>query len=81
MKSAEINPDNANVICDYIIAEQTEINIKEATKEGKIKVLMWLSNRLGNKLFYLMRKQDLLDYLNSLRRPASEDPTCKWIDK
>jgi hypothetical protein len=30
LKLAEINPDNANVICDYIIAEQTEINIKES---------------------------------------------------
>ena len=25
---AEISPVNANVICDYIIVEQTEINIK-----------------------------------------------------
>jgi hypothetical protein len=79
LKLAKINSDNANIICDYILAEQTEINIKESTKEGKIKVLIWLSNRLDNKLYHLMTKNDLLEYLNSLRRPASEDPTCKWI--
>jgi hypothetical protein len=31
---------NTLIICDYIIAEQNEINIKESTKEGKIKVLV-----------------------------------------
>ncbi len=36
----EKNLDNALMICDYIIAEQNEINIKETTKEGKIKVLV-----------------------------------------
>ena len=73
------NPENANVICDYILAEQTEINIKESTKEGKIKVLIWLSNYLANKPFGQMTKQDILGFLNSLKRPISEDPTHKWI--
>ena len=34
------NPNNASIIYDYIIAEQTELNIKDSTKEGKIKVLV-----------------------------------------
>lgn len=38
------NIKNARNICNYIIAEQTEINIKDSTKEGKIKILVWLSN-------------------------------------
>ncbi|MGN6709752.1 MAG: hypothetical protein ACTHKF_10435, partial [Candidatus Nitrosocosmicus sp.] len=41
-KLAKDNPNNAQIICDYIITEQTEFNIKESTKEGKIKVLVWL---------------------------------------
>jgi hypothetical protein len=41
---AKVIPENATIICDYIIAEQTQMNIKESTKEGKIKVLTWLSN-------------------------------------
>ena len=36
----ENSKDNASIICDYIISEQNEINIKESTKEGKIKVLL-----------------------------------------
>ncbi|MGN6560350.1 MAG: hypothetical protein ACTHJ2_07480, partial [Candidatus Nitrosocosmicus sp.] len=34
-KLAKDNPNNAQIICDYIITEQTEFNIKESTKEGK----------------------------------------------
>jgi integrase len=78
-KLAAVNADNANVICDYILAEQTDINIKESTKEGKIKVLIWLSNYFANKPFGQMTKQDILGYLNSLKKPISEDPTHKWI--
>jgi integrase len=72
------NPESANIICEYIIAEQNEMNIKESTKEGKIKVLIWLSNYV-NKPFGKMTKQDILNYLNCLRRPLSEDPTHKWV--
>jgi hypothetical protein len=31
--------ENAKIICNYIIAEQNEINIKKSTKEGKIRFL------------------------------------------
>jgi hypothetical protein len=41
---AKENLENAIIICDYIIAEQIEINIQNSTKESKIKVLTWLSN-------------------------------------
>ncbi|MFY9796857.1 MAG: hypothetical protein WAJ93_14315, partial [Candidatus Nitrosopolaris sp.] len=44
---AEVNPDNAAIIYDYIIAEQTEININESTKGDKIKKLCLLSNYLN----------------------------------
>jgi hypothetical protein len=30
------NTENANAICDYLISEETEINIKNSTKEGRI---------------------------------------------
>ena len=34
-KLALNNPENASIICEYIKAEQNEINIKESTKKGK----------------------------------------------
>jgi hypothetical protein len=77
---ANVIPENATIICEYIIAEQNQMNIKESTKEGKMKVLIWLSNYFQNtKSYKQMTKQDILEYLNSMRRPVSEDPTHKWI--
>ncbi len=74
------NPDNARIICDYIIAEQNEINIKESTKETKIKKIAHLSKYFHHqKTFYDMTKDDLLNYLNSLRKSSIQDPTHKSI--
>jgi site-specific recombinase XerD len=76
----EENPENANIICDYIIAEETELNIKNSTKESRIKVLVWLSNFHNNKKsFKQMTKHDILNYLNSLRKSTIEDNTQRWI--
>ena len=46
---SEKTEENALIICDYIIAEQNEINIKDSTKEGKIKVLVDLLKFLNYK--------------------------------
>jgi len=73
------NPANAKTIVDYILTEQTEINIKDSTKESKIKTLVWLSNFHENKSFIKLTKQDILEYLNNLRKPILEDPSNKWI--
>jgi site-specific recombinase XerD len=80
LKLADRNSDNANTICDYIITEQTEINLKNSTKESRIKVIVWLSNFFEDKLsFKEMTKQDILNYLNSLRKSTVEDESQKWI--
>ena len=66
-------------MCDYIIAEQNEINIKESTKEGKIKNLVWLIKFLDNKGFQDVTKEDILLYLNSLRKTLTADPSQRCI--
>ncbi len=79
-KLAQNNSESATTLCDYIQAEQTEFNIKDSTKEGKIKVLVWLSNYFGDEIsFKDMKKRDILDYLNNLRKSGINDPTQKWI--
>lgn len=78
-KLAVSGPQNARTICDHILAEQTERNIKPNTIEGKTKVLIWLSEYLGNKPFERMTKQDILAYLNHLRKSPIEDPSQRWI--
>jgi hypothetical protein len=78
-KLVKENPNNARLICDYILVEQTEFNIKESTKDGKIKILVWLSNYHNSKNFIEMTKQDILKYLNNLRKPTEYDPSHKRI--
>lgn len=78
-KVALTNPKNAKIICDYIIAEITELNIKTSTKEGKIKVLVWLSDCHSGISFDEMSKTDILVYLNTLRKSISDDPYQRWI--
>ena len=74
------NRQNANIICDYIIAEQVEFNIKDSTKIGKIKALVYLSRSCNDKKsFKDITKQDILDHLNNFRKSISEDPENKWI--
>ena len=70
---------NAVIICDFITAESNEINIKESRKERKIKNLILLSRFLNDKSFKDMTKDDILDYLNSSRKPESIDPLHKSI--
>jgi len=71
---SEVNPYNAKIIHNYIEAEKVEINIKESTKADKIKKLCWLSRYLNHKSFNNMTKQDIVNYLDSIRKPDSEDP-------
>ena len=68
-KLAVANYENADTICEYIIAEETELNIKNSTKEAKIKVITWLSNFYDNTIdLKQMTKQDILEYLSSLKK-------------
>ncbi len=81
---ALISPENANIISDYITAEITEINIKPSTKEGKIKVIVWLSQFHDNKPFKTMDKNEILSYLNQSRKCSSctyiqDNLSHKWI--
>jgi hypothetical protein len=71
---------NGKIIHDYIVAEEAEINIQESTKGDKIKKLCLLSRFFQHrKRFTELSKKDILSYLNSLRKPASDDPTHRSV--
>lgn len=76
---ARANPYNALTIYSFIVAQKNVQNIKESTVEGIIKKLVWLSSYLGDKSFSEMTKDDLLDYLNSIKKPPELDPAHKSI--
>jgi hypothetical protein len=73
------SPQNAEYICDFVIAERNEINIQESTTEWHVKVLGQIQKFIGFKDFNLITKEDILNYLDSLRRTKEEDPTNKSI--
>ena len=78
-KLRENNQENADIICKHILTEQAEFNIKNSTKEGKIKILVWPSNFFDDKKRYQdMTKEDVLSYLNHLRKPQDQG---EWLDQ
>lgn len=76
-KMADKSAANVKIICEYIISEQNEINVKESTKEGKIKCLVRFSTYFDHKSFHNISRQNVLDYLTSLKKPESADPQHK----
>jgi hypothetical protein len=77
---ARINSTNANIICEYIISEQDQLNIKNSTKEGKIKTLVWLSNFFDDRInFNQMSKENILRYLTMGKKSLEQDKKQRWI--
>jgi hypothetical protein len=76
---SKLTQENADVLCDYILAEQTAFNISESTKESKITRLAWLALHCKNKPYTEMRAADIQSYLDSGRKSDEDDPLHKWI--
>jgi hypothetical protein len=60
------NLENAMIICSYILAEQTEINIKNSTKEGQIfKIGIECQYRIG--VFTVNRHTTFVEVANRIK--------------
>ena len=70
--------DNALTIAKFVIALQNEDNISLNYKTNLIRALIKLS-KIVNKKFSDMTREDLLSFLNSLRKTEEKDPLHKWI--
>jgi integrase len=71
---------NALVICDYIQKSvMAETGCSDNYRRDIIGNLSRLSRFLNNKRFRLMTRDDILSYLNSLKKPEDKDPMHKWI--
>jgi integrase len=76
----EMLKQNATAIANFIINMNTEINLSENHKINFIEVLNSLSKFYGNKKpFTEMRREDILSFLDSTRKPEISDPQHKWI--
>jgi integrase len=72
--------ENSLDIAEYINTLKREINISLGYKKINIQTLVDLSKfHLNGKNFRVMTKEDILQYLDSLRRPEVSDPLHKWI--
>ena len=77
----EVNKNIAQSIYDYIIKEQNTFNIKESTKEGKIKLLVWLSNHFQDeKKFIDYEKQSWISQLLIFNQILKEYNVTNNID-
>jgi integrase len=74
-----ITRENCLVIIDYILAMQTEINPSERYRIDTIYKLKQLAEFHKTKSFNDMSRQDVIDFLDRLRKPESVDPLHKWI--
>lgn len=76
----KIPKDNAIAITDFILYMKTEINLSHNHIKNNIMVLSLLSQFHNNKKsFKQMTREDILSYLNRLRKPESDDPLHKWV--
>ncbi|HKY11131.1 MAG TPA: hypothetical protein VJL79_04405 [Nitrososphaera sp.] len=74
-----ISKENCIVIIAYILAMQTEINPSERYRIDTIHKLKHLAEFHRPKSFSEMTRQDILDYLDRLRKPEQVDPLHRWI--
>lgn len=70
---------NDDIIYEYLNAMQTEINSSHNYKKINLNTLTKLSRFHKNKSFKDMKREDILSYLDSLRKSNEMDPLHKWI--
>ena len=67
-------------LAEYITRVKREINISDGYRKSNIHTLTHLSKFYSNRRnFKGMARDDILLYLDSLRKPEVTDPLHKWI--
>jgi integrase/recombinase XerD len=74
-----ISKQNALIICDYLIGQNTEINPTPSYRRNQIQALAYFSKYMKNVPFKEITRDDIINYLDSLRKPEEKDPLHKWI--
>ena len=70
---------NAVIIADYVTSMQAEMNPSDDYKKAIIILLCKFSQINKDKTFKQMTRQDIISFLDRLRKPESADPLHKWI--
>lgn len=75
----KISPDNALTISKYILSMRVETSLSNNYRRTIISSLKLLSQHLSNKPFSDITRDDVISFLDSLRKNDSEDVMHKWI--
>src|SRR5919109_2892276 len=76
----DVSRNNALIICNYIISMKTEINLSDNYRRMNIDILVQFSKFFDNqKSFNEITRENLLSFLDSLRKPENLDLLHKWI--
>ena len=59
--------------------QKTEVNIADTYRANILTTLISLSKSLDNQPFKTMTRDDILYYLDTVRKPEVSDPQHKWI--
>ena len=73
------NSENSKTIVAYIIAMQTEVSPSQTYRIDTINKLTRFTVFHNPKRFKDMTRQDIIDFLDSLRKPETIDTLHKWV--
>ena len=71
--------ENILTIVEYIASMNVEINLSVLYRREQLAVLCYLSEFHHQKSFKDMTREDIIGYLNSLRKTEEAGPLHKWI--
>jgi integrase/recombinase XerD len=75
----KISPDNALTISKYILSMRVETSLSTNYRRTIVSSLKLLSEYLSNKPFGNITRDEVISFLDSLRKDDSEDLMHKWI--
>jgi 2OG-Fe(II) oxygenase superfamily len=79
-KLRELSEDNALTIVNYILTLKNEINLSDGYRKLNIYVLYSISKFFNNRKKHKeLTRDDVLQFLDSLRKPEESDSLHKWI--
>jgi integrase/recombinase XerD len=74
-----VSRHNTMIICDYLFATNIEVNPSPNYKRTNIVLLVQFCKFHNQKPFNDITREDILSFLDNLRKPESVDPMHKWI--
>lgn len=75
----QVSRENSEFISEYSLIQKKEMNLSETYRSTSLSVLIVFCKAFHIKPFLEITRNDILSYLESLRKPEDIDPLHKWI--